>query len=76
MDNRQKTERLSKSLAKSFSVPSPLVGEGQDGGAHVYDSTIRPLTLSLSHEGRGDLYSAVPVEFVTGRTRTLSISSL
>ncbi|HEV8713030.1 MAG TPA: hypothetical protein VGX03_09405 [Candidatus Binatia bacterium] len=36
-------------------VPSPLAGEGQDGGMQVTGATGSPLTLSLSREGRGDL---------------------
>src|SRR5215510_14372594 len=35
-------------------VPSSLAGEGQDEGMHGTSSAGRPLTLSLSHEGRGD----------------------
>jgi cobaltochelatase CobN len=46
---------------RSNGVPSPLVGEGQGEGAPEAASTLRephefaePLTLTLSHEGRGD----------------------
>jgi hypothetical protein len=35
-------------------VPSPLVGEGQDEGDHGLSTATGPLTLALSHEGRGD----------------------
>jgi hypothetical protein len=38
-------------------VPSPLVGEGQEEGAHGWCSALHPLSLALSHEGRGDLHS-------------------
>jgi hypothetical protein len=38
-------------------VPSPLVGEGQDEGALLRRSLLPcdTLTLTLSHQGRGDL---------------------
>jgi len=35
-------------------VPSPLVGEGQEEGDHGLSTAHGPLTLALSHEGRGD----------------------
>src|SRR6266508_611111 len=35
-------------------VPSPLVGEGQEEGAHGASRAVGPLSLALSHEGRGD----------------------
>src|SRR5215813_12407681 len=36
-------------------MPLPFVGEGQDRGTHGPSSAGRPLTLSLSRKGRGDL---------------------
>ena len=38
-------------------VPSPLVGEGQDEGLCGTNAACRPLTLALSHKGRGDLWA-------------------
>ena len=35
-------------------VPSPLVGEGQEEGEHGLSTAHGPLSLALSHEGRGD----------------------
>ncbi len=35
-------------------VPSPLVGEGQDGGCSSSSTADGPLTLSLSRKGRGN----------------------
>jgi hypothetical protein len=36
-------------------VPSPLVGEGQEEGVLGRSTAVRPLTLALSRQGRGDL---------------------
>ena len=56
MIRQEKGGQCPPTLSEKFYSLSRKAGEGRGEGRYDRAPTLRPLTLSLSHEGRGDLF--------------------